>query len=142
MSTTTRIYRSNIFQCFGVDFSECKINILERRQFGVMVIQFSFGCCHARYVKVSLLPNQHDSRQTMVHGKTQNPLFDETFVFDVAYREALRRTLLLKVKDFDKYKRHRVIGQVLLALSDLNIAKGVDTWRRIRPSDQVLCCLN
>jgi Ca2+-dependent lipid-binding protein len=78
----------------------------------------------------------------MVHGKTQNPLFDETFVFDVAYREATRRTLLLKVKDFDKYKRHRVIGQVLLALSDLNIAKGVDTWRRIRPSDQVLCCVN
>lgn len=33
------------------------------------------------------------------------------------------------VKDFDKYSRHRVIGQVLLPLADINVLKGVYFWK-------------
>ncbi|ODN01737.1 Synaptotagmin-17 [Orchesella cincta] len=32
------------------------------------------------------------------------------------------------VKDFDKYSRHRVIGQVLMPLVDVNVLKGVYFW--------------
>ena len=73
----------------------------------------------------------------MVRCKTQEPVFNEKFHFEIGYRQALRSSLLLQVQHFDKYSRHHIIGQVLVALSELNIENGVDMWRRIRPSSQV-----
>ncbi|CAL8092613.1 unnamed protein product [Orchesella dallaii] len=80
------------------------------------------------YVKICLLPNQKDSRQTALRKKTQNPRFDENVSFEIPFRELQRRTLQMVVKDFDKYSRHRVIGQVLLPLVDINVLKGVYFW--------------
>ncbi|KAG7173742.1 Synaptotagmin-17-like [Homarus americanus] len=70
------------------------------------------------YVKVSLLPDNKNSRQTTVKKKTQEPVFEETFSFELPYKEVIRRTLELKVKDFDKFSRHCVVGHVLLPLQN------------------------
>jgi hypothetical protein len=92
----------------------------------------------ARYVRVYLLPDQRDGRQTPVQRKTQNPVFNHGFTYELAHREVLKRTLMLKVQDLNRSThRHHVIGQVLLPLSDLNLIKGVHIWKRIRPTDQV-----
>ena len=91
-----------------------------------------------RYVRVYLLPDQRDGRQTPVQRKTQNPVFNQGFTYELAHREVLKRTLMLKVQDLNRSNhRHHVIGQVLLPLSDLNLIKGVHIWKRIRPTDQV-----
>ncbi|ODN01738.1 Synaptotagmin-17 [Orchesella cincta] len=47
------------------------------------------------YVKICLLPNQKDSRQTALRKKTQNPRFDENVSFEIPFRELQRRTLQL-----------------------------------------------
>jgi hypothetical protein len=89
------------------------------------------------YVKLSLLPDHKNSRQTGVKRKTQNPVFEERFTFDMPFLEAQRRTLLLSVVDFDKFSRHCVIGKVALPLSDVDLVKGGHWWRALVPSSQV-----
>ncbi|XP_077979481.1 synaptotagmin-17-like [Glandiceps talaboti] len=88
------------------------------------------------YVKVCLLPDQKNSKQTTVKRKTQDPEFEECFVFDILYKEAQRRTLLLSVQDFDKYSRHCIIGQLILPLEGINLIKGKHMWKPLQPSTQ------
>ena len=45
--------------------------------------------------------------------------------------------LQLLVKDFDKYSRHRVVGQVLLPCADVNVVKGVHLWKPLQPVHSV-----
>ncbi|XP_036797969.1 synaptotagmin-17 isoform X1 [Oncorhynchus mykiss] len=88
------------------------------------------------YVKISLLPDHKNSRQTGVKRKTQNPVFEERFTFDLLFLEAQRRTLLLSVVDFDKFSRHCVIGKVALPLSEVDLVKGGHWWKALVPSSQ------
>uniref|UniRef100_A0A671QFG2 C2 domain-containing protein n=1 Tax=Sinocyclocheilus anshuiensis TaxID=1608454 RepID=A0A671QFG2_9TELE len=86
------------------------------------------------YVKMSLLPDHKNSRQTGVKRKTQNPVFEERFTFEVPFLEAQRRTLLFSVVDFDKFSRHCVIGKVSLPLSEVDLVKGGHWWKALVPS--------
>ncbi|KAA0705716.1 Synaptotagmin-17 Synaptotagmin XVII [Triplophysa tibetana] len=88
------------------------------------------------YVKMSLLPDHKNSRQTGVKRKTQNPVFEERFTFEVPFLEAQRRTLLLSVVDFDKFSRHCVIGKVSLPLNEVDLVKGGHWWKALVPSSQ------
>uniref|UniRef100_A0A8C6WH12 Synaptotagmin IXa n=1 Tax=Neogobius melanostomus TaxID=47308 RepID=A0A8C6WH12_9GOBI len=64
------------------------------------------------YVKIYLLPDRKTKHQTKVHRKTLNPVFDEVFLFPVAYSELPTRKLHFTVYDFDRFSRHDIIGQV------------------------------
>ena len=95
-----------------------------------------------RYVRVYLLPDQRDSRQTLMQRKTQSPVFNESFSYSLDYREVSRRHLMLKVHDVDRSAAspascHQLIGQVVFPLADVNLLKGVHVWKRIKPPDQV-----
>ncbi|XP_072320660.1 synaptotagmin-9 [Eucyclogobius newberryi] len=66
------------------------------------------------YVKIYLLPDRKTKHQTKVHRKTLNPIFDEVFLFPVAYSELPTRKLHFTVYDFDRFSRHDIIGQVVV----------------------------
>ncbi|XP_012694561.2 synaptotagmin-9b [Clupea harengus] len=66
------------------------------------------------YVKIYLLPERKTKHQTKVHRKTLNPVFDEVFLFPVAYAELPVRKLHFSVYDFDRFTRHDLIGQVVV----------------------------
>lgn len=66
------------------------------------------------YVKIYLLPERKTKHQTKVHRKTLNPVFDEVFLFPVAYAELPMRKLHFSVYDFDRFSRHDLIGQVVV----------------------------
>ena len=89
------------------------------------------------YVKICLLPDQKESRQTSVKKKTQDPDFEENFAFDIPYQEAQRRFLQLSVLDFDKFSRHCAIGQHTLPLDGINLLKGNHYWKPLQPANQV-----
>lgn len=89
------------------------------------------------YVKICLLPDQKNSKQTGVKRKTQNPVYEERYTFEIPFLEAQRRTLLLTVVDFDKFSRHCVIGKVSMPLSEVDLVKGGHWWKAIIPSSQV-----
>ncbi|XP_078237374.1 synaptotagmin-17 isoform X3 [Pogona vitticeps] len=88
------------------------------------------------YVKICLLPDQKNSKQTGVKRKTQNPVFEERYTFEIPFLEAQRRTLLLTIVDFDKFSRHCVIGKVSMPLSDVDLVKGGHWWKALVPSSQ------
>lgn len=66
------------------------------------------------YVKIYLLPDRKTKHQTKVHRKTLNPIFDEVFLFPVAYADLPTRKLHFSVYDFDRFSRHDIIGQVVV----------------------------
>ncbi|KAM9808148.1 synaptotagmin-9-like [Neosynchiropus ocellatus] len=73
------------------------------------------------YVKIYLLPDRKTKHQTKVHRKTLQPVFDEVFLFPVAYAELSGRKLHFSVYDFDRFSRHDLIGQVVVdSFLDLN----------------------
>lgn len=96
------------------------------------------GMAHSNpYVKMSLLPDHKNSRQTGVKRKTQNPVFEERFTFELPFLEAQRRTLLLSALDFDKFSHHCIIGKVTLPLGEVDLVKGGHWWKALVPSSQV-----
>lgn len=62
------------------------------------------------YVRLYLLPDRKARRQTRLHRKTQDPVFDETFRFPVAFGSLGDHVLQMSVYDFDRFSRHDVIG--------------------------------
>eukprot|EP00072_Mus_musculus_P037498 XP_006507266.2 PREDICTED: synaptotagmin-17 isoform X2 [Mus musculus] len=88
------------------------------------------------YVKICLLPDQKNSKQTGVKRKTQKPVFEERYTFEIPFLEAQRRTLLLTVVDFDKFSRHCVIGKVAVPLCEVDLVKGGHWWKALIPSSQ------
>ncbi|KFO30154.1 Synaptotagmin-17 [Fukomys damarensis] len=88
------------------------------------------------YVKICLLPDQKNSKQTGVKRKTQKPVFEERYTFDIPFLEAQRRTLLLTMVDFDKFSRHCVIGKVSVPLCEVDLVKGGHWWKALIPSSQ------
>lgn len=89
------------------------------------------------YCKITLLPDLKDSQQSSVQRKTQNPQWEEVFNFEIPYKEIQRRTLQILVKDFDKFSRHCIVGQVELPLSNVNLIRGEHTWKPLIPSQKV-----
>lgn len=86
------------------------------------------------YVIVQLLPDYRHQLQSAVHTKTTNPRFDETFEFELSYKELQLQTLWLTFLSFDSSSRHEVIGQVVLPLADLDLANENVFRTDIRPS--------
>lgn len=86
------------------------------------------------YVIVQLLPDYRHQLQSTVHKKNTNPRFNETFEFELSYRELQLQTLWLTFLSFDPSSRHEVIGQVVLPLADLELSNENVFRTDIRPS--------
>ena len=89
------------------------------------------------YTKICLLPGQKDSKQTSVQRKTQAPLWNEAFEFQIPFSEVQSRSLEFTVRDFDKFSRHCVIGKVVVNLGHVQLVKGSYIWKPLQPASQV-----
>ncbi|XP_032223540.2 synaptotagmin-10 isoform X2 [Nematostella vectensis] len=78
------------------------------------------------YVEVFLLPDKIEKYQTKVKYKNSNPVFNETFEFDVAFSELSERTLQFCINDYDGYSRHQALGEVFHSF-DVNVNMQEDT---------------
>ncbi|GAB6024767.1 Arf guanine nucleotide exchange factor syt1 [Chamberlinius hualienensis] len=81
------------------------------------------------YVKVYLLPDKKKKFETKVHRKTLNPVFNETFNFKVPYSEIICKTLVFAIFDFDRFSKHDQIGEVKVALNQVDLAQTIEEWR-------------
>lgn len=85
------------------------------------------------YVKVYLLPDKKKKFETKVHRKTLNPVFDETFNFkNVPYAEAMNKTLVFAIFDFDRFSKHDQIGEVKVPLCQVDLAQTIEEWRELQ----------
>ncbi|CAG9578718.1 unnamed protein product [Danaus chrysippus] len=85
------------------------------------------------YVKVYLLPDKKKKFETKVHRKTLNPVFNETFVFkSVPYADAMNKTLVFAIFDFDRFSKHDQIGEVKVPLCQVDLAQTIEEWRELQ----------
>ncbi|XP_072010071.1 extended synaptotagmin-2 isoform X2 [Engystomops pustulosus] len=84
------------------------------------------------YVRMYLLPDKRRSgrRKTHVYKKTLNPVFDQTFEFNVSLPELPRRTLDVAVKNSGGFlsRDKGLLGKLLLDLNSEEITKGWTQW--------------
>ncbi|VDP34897.1 unnamed protein product [Soboliphyme baturini] len=66
------------------------------------------------YIKCYLLPERHCYCKSQIHPKTVKPTFNEVFAFDAAVDSLSWRMLQLTMYDFERFKRHEIIGNVLM----------------------------
>ncbi|CAI4221611.1 unnamed protein product [Auanema sp. JU1783] len=85
------------------------------------------------YVKLYLLPEKKKKVETKVHRKTLNPVFNETFIFKVAFNEITAKTLVFAIYDFDRFSKHDQIGQVLIPLGKIDLGQVIEEWKDIAP---------
>ncbi|KAL4239707.1 calcium ion-regulated exocytosis of neurotransmitter [Mactra antiquata] len=64
------------------------------------------------------MPDERRYLQSKFKKKTNNPKFEESYVFQVSYRNFNDRVLKLTVYDVDRIKKHHVIGHALYPLKD------------------------
>ncbi|XP_064292550.1 synaptotagmin 1 isoform X3 [Plodia interpunctella] len=85
------------------------------------------------YVKVYLLPDKKKKFETKVHRKTLSPVFNETFVFkNVPYADAMNKTLVFAIFDFDRFSKHDQIGEVKVPLCQVDLAQTIEEWRELQ----------
>ncbi|KAM8967653.1 extended synaptotagmin-2 [Pelodytes ibericus] len=84
------------------------------------------------YVRLYLLPDKRRSgrRKTHVFKKTLNPIFDQTFEFNVSLPEISRRTLDVAVKNSGGFlsRDKGLLGKLLVELNPDEITKGWTQW--------------
>lgn len=121
---------------FIVEYNERRsllvVKLVEALNLSPMEKEWSKPC--NPYVIVQLLPDYRHQLQSTVHKKTTNPQFNETFEFELSFRELELQTLWLTFLSFDASSRHEVIGQVVLPLADLNLSSENVFRTDIRPS--------
>ncbi|XP_071561121.1 synaptotagmin 1 isoform X2 [Temnothorax nylanderi] len=107
--------------------------------FAVTVIQaeelpaLDMGGTSDPYVKVYLLPDKKKKFETKVHRKTLNPVFNETFTFkSVPYADAMNKTLVFAIFDFDRFSKHDQIGEVKVPLCQIDLAQTIEEWRELQ----------
>ncbi|XP_026673468.1 synaptotagmin 1-like [Ceratina calcarata] len=85
------------------------------------------------YVKVYLLPDKKKKFETKVHRKTLSPQFNETFTFkSVPYADAMNKTLVFAIFDFDRFSKHDQIGEVKVPLCQIDLAQTIEEWRELQ----------
>lgn len=92
-----------------------------------------WGTCDP-YVKIYLLPERRKKYISKVKRKNLNPVFNQTFIFNVAYTELQHRQLQFSLYDFDRFSRHDLIGHVVLK----NITGGTDLSREMEYTMEIL----
>ncbi|RZF36072.1 hypothetical protein LSTR_LSTR005888 [Laodelphax striatellus] len=85
------------------------------------------------YVKDYLLPDKKKKFETKVHRKTLNPVFNETFTFkSVPYADAMNKTLVFAIFDFDRFSKHDQIGEVKVPLCQVDLAQTIEEWKELQ----------
>ncbi|XP_075241763.1 synaptotagmin-7-like, partial [Convolutriloba macropyga] len=86
------------------------------------------------YVKLYLLPDTKKKLKTKTIMKNLNPTWSETLKFQgYPYDKIQKRTLHIKVMDYDKMSSDDPIGEVNIPLCDIDLNLHHNLWRDLNP---------
>ena len=90
------------------------------------------------YIRINMIPEVDERiRQSSVKRRTQNPFYNEYFKFPVTLDEVKERTLIFQVFDYDKFSRHKTMGEVSVDLGEVDVTNSVEMWCDIQKQSQV-----
>ncbi|XP_003206347.2 synaptotagmin-8 [Meleagris gallopavo] len=80
------------------------------------------------YVIVYLTSDMRKKYETKVYHKTLNPIFNESFSFQVPQTEVSEATLVMQIFDFNRFAKHDIIGEVRLPLASVSLQHIIEQW--------------
>ncbi|NXJ03836.1 SYT1 protein, partial [Odontophorus gujanensis] len=80
------------------------------------------------YVIVYLTSDMRKKYETKVYRKTLNPVFNESFTFQVSQTEMSEATLVMQIYDFNRFAKHDIIGEVRLPLASVSLQHIIEQW--------------
>ncbi|XP_027530045.1 synaptotagmin-8 [Neopelma chrysocephalum] len=89
------------------------------------------------YVIVYLTSDMKKRYETKVYRKTLNPIFNESFTFQVPQAEVPESTLVMQVYDFNRFAKHDIIGEVRLPLASVNLQHVIEQWSELAAASKV-----
>ncbi|NXV02414.1 SYT1 protein, partial [Cettia cetti] len=89
------------------------------------------------YVIVYLTSNLKRRYETKVYRKTLNPIFNESFTFQVPQAEVSESTLVMQLYDFNRFSKHDIIGEVRLPLASVNLQHVIEQWSDLAVASKV-----
>ncbi|VDM96773.1 unnamed protein product [Thelazia callipaeda] len=139
MLASSLVACSPIFRIFTLCFRKQKqhtlsVTILECKELPAM----DRNGMSDPYVKLYLLPEGKQKFETKIKRKDLNPIFNETFAFNVSitYTELQCKTLQLIVYDFDRLRKDDRIGQLSIPLEKVDFGVTVEQWSRLNPPEE------
>uniref|UniRef100_A0A6G1SJP6 Synaptotagmin 1 n=1 Tax=Aceria tosichella TaxID=561515 RepID=A0A6G1SJP6_9ACAR len=117
--------------CLEYDFNQSvlSVTILEARNLPAM----DLNGLSDPYVCVFMANNKNYGMfKTKIHKHTLNPVFNETFKYQISYAELTKQTLILSVYDYDRLSKHDEIGQLTLPMSSIDLARRQLNWSELR----------
>ncbi|XP_041445870.1 synaptotagmin-7 isoform X2 [Xenopus laevis] len=99
--------------CFNPSTNSIIVNIIKARNLKAMDI----GGTSDPYVKVWLMHKDKrvEKKKTVVMKRCLNPIFNESFIFDIPTEKLRETTIIITVMDKDKLSRNDVIGKIYLS---------------------------
>uniref|UniRef100_A0A8C0GY48 Synaptotagmin 8 n=1 Tax=Chelonoidis abingdonii TaxID=106734 RepID=A0A8C0GY48_CHEAB len=88
------------------------------------------------YVIVYLTSDMRKKYESKVYRKTLNPVFNETFTFQIPQAEMSESTLVMQIYDFNRFAKHDIIGEVRLPLGDFDLQHVIEQWQELLPPRQ------
>ncbi|XP_017943417.1 LOW QUALITY PROTEIN: synaptotagmin-8 [Manacus vitellinus] len=89
------------------------------------------------YVIVYLTSDMKKRYETKVYRKTLNPVFNESFTFQVPQAEVPECTLVMQIYDFNRFAKHDIIGEVRLPLASVNLQHVIEQWSELAAASKV-----
>ena len=84
-------------------------------------------------VEVYLLPGSNKPEKTKTVKNSINPIFNESFRFQVPHSELKSKTLIFQVFDWDRFSKNDPIGEVKIQLGNIDVSKPLEEWRVLQP---------
>ncbi|CAG2201931.1 SYT6 [Mytilus edulis] len=132
------LQQSSLDQCQGrlhirlkYDFrtSDVVIHLIEAQELCLpesREAEVSFG---DPYVRICMSPEVDERiRQSSVKRKTCNPFFNEYFKFPVTFDDVRDKQIVFLIYDYDKFSRHKCIGEVQVDLGKIDVSNSVEMW--------------
>ncbi|NXP45682.1 SYT1 protein, partial [Heliornis fulica] len=89
------------------------------------------------YVIVYLTSDTKKKYETKVYRKTLNPIFNESFTFQVPQLEVPESTLVMQIYDFNRFIKHDIIGEVRLPLASVSLQHVIEQWSDLAVASKV-----
>ncbi|XP_060118722.1 synaptotagmin-8 [Heteronotia binoei] len=89
------------------------------------------------YVIVYLTSDMRKKYETKVYRKTLNPVFNDSFIFQIPQAEVAESTLVMQVYDFNRFSKHDIIGEMRLPLGDVNLQHVIEQWHELTAASKI-----
>nr|XP_056707935.1 synaptotagmin-8 [Euleptes europaea] len=89
------------------------------------------------YVIVYLTSDMKKKYETKVYRKTLNPVFNDSFIFQIPQAEVAESTLVMQVYDFNRFSKHDIIGEMRLPLGDVDLQHVIEQWHELTAASKI-----